>query len=100
MRTVKGTPKIDGIFLGEVKLNLLNFPDVHMEAVVGYVESETGRRLGSTTKLGGWSQETLNRLNAFLESLEQDVATDLLSSATTASGSGVAPYTADGVPAL
>lgn len=99
MRTVKGVPKIDGIFIGEVKLNLFNFPDVAMEVTVGYVESETQRRLGSTAKLGGWSPETLNRLNAFIESVEQDVADDVLKN-TTASGSGVVPYTTEGVPAL
>jgi hypothetical protein len=99
MRTVKGSPKIDGLFIGEVKVNLLNFPDVQMEVVIGYIESESGRRLGSTSKLGGWSPETLSRLNAFIESVEQDAADDVMKT-TTASGSGVVPYTTDGVPGM
>ena len=99
MRAIPGTPRIDAFFIGEVVIEAVAHPDISMRAVIGYVEKETGRRFGSTSKLGGWSPETLAKLDAFLEAVEQDVAKDIFG--TTSSGV-VKPFdtTTDGVPQL
>ena len=99
MRTVQGIPRIDAAFIGELRIVMFNFPDVQMEATIGYLDSTQQRRLGSTTKLGGWSSETLNRLAAFIESAEQDVAADLFKTTTSGGSSGIAPLP-DDIPAL
>jgi hypothetical protein len=101
MKTVKGTPRFDSIFIGEVKLNLLAFPDVHVTATAGYMDSETGKTFGSTQFVSGWSQTTLNKLNDLLDEMEQDIASQVFKEGSPIRG-GVAPAspTSDGVPQL
>lgn len=101
MKTVKGTPKFDSIFIGEVKLNLLSFPDVHMAVTAGYMDSETGKTFGSTQFTTGWSQSTLTKLNELLDEMEQDIASQVFMEGSTIRG-GAAPAlpTSDGIPQL
>lgn len=99
MKTISGTPKIDSIFLGEIHIDLLG-ADVSMRVVVGYQDSKSQRRLGSTTKMAGWSTDTIQKLQVFIESVENDVANELFETGTTGGGdSGVSPTT-DGIPQL
>ena len=101
MKTVQGTPRINAVYIGEIQLDLLSYPDVHMSATVGYVDTGTGRRFGSFNKLGGWSQKTLQALNTFIEALEEDAANDVFVEGSTSHG-GPEPEaaTSDGVPGL
>jgi hypothetical protein len=102
MKTVTGgTPKFDSVFLGEIQIDLLAAPDIRMSVTAGYVDSKTGRRLGYMTKLGTWSQETLTRLNALIESIEVDTIADVFEgTATTNGGLDVIATPTDGVPGL
>lgn len=101
MKTIQGTPKFDSIFLGEVTLNLLAYPDVHMTATAGYIDSKTGKRFGSTQFTGGWSQATLTKLNELLDEMEHDVASQVFESGSTIHGGGQDAYpTSDGIPQL
>jgi hypothetical protein len=99
MRPVHGVPRIDSAFIGEIRVIMFNYPDVQMEVTIGYLESTEQRRLGSTSKLGGWSPETLSRLAAFLEAVEQDVAKDLFKTTTGSGDQGIAPLP-DDIPSL
>lgn len=101
MRSLPGRTKIDSIFLGEVEISLLSFPDVFLQVKVGLMEKESGKKWGSTMVSGGWSPTTLQRLNDFVEALEQDVAATLLEGgAPSPSGQDPATPTSDGVPGL
>lgn len=100
MRPVYGKPKFDAIFLGEIQLEVLAYPDVHLRVVAGYVDSKTGRRYGSMNKLNGWSPETLKRLADFMESIETDVAADVFEGGATGGGPEPIATTTDGVPGL
>jgi hypothetical protein len=100
VKTVQGRPKFDAIFLGEVTLNVLAFPDVHLSVTAGYIDSKSGRRYGSMTKLGGWSPETLRKLNDFLEALEVDVAAEVFDGGATGGGQEPLTTTTDGIPGL
>lgn len=100
MKTVSGSPKFDSIFLGEIQIDLFAVPDIRMQATAGYVDSKTGRRYGSMTKLGTWSPETLLRLNALIESIETDVAAEVFEGVTTGGGQDPIATPMDGVPGL
>ena len=100
MKTIGGRPRIDSIFLGEIQLNVLAYPDIHLSVTAGYLDSKTGRRYGSTTKHGGWSPETLKRLASFLEAVEEDVAADVFEGGSTGSGPEPIATPTDGVPGL
>jgi hypothetical protein len=101
VKTVQGTPKFDSIFLGEITLNLLAFPDVHMTATAGYIDSKTGKRFGSTQFSSGWSQATLTKLNELLDEMEKDVAAQVFEGGTPIRGGGQDAYpTSDGIPQL
>ncbi len=101
MKTVSGTPKINAVFLGEINIDLLSVPDVHMVASIGYVDTRTGRRFGSFQKIGGWSPKTLAALNAFIEAMEEDAAADVFEGGeATSGGIAVSEPTSDGVPGL
>lgn len=101
MRTVHGTPRFDSVYLGEVKVELVNFPQVHMTVVAGYADSKTNQRYGSLTLLGGWRPETLAKLGEFLDALEQDVASLVFEGvSTTGGGADTAEPTSDGIPQL
>ena len=100
MKTVQGKPKFDAIFLGEIQLNVLSFPDIHLSVTAGYIDSKTARRYGSMNKLGGWSPETLRKLNEFLESVELDVAAEVFDGGATGGGQEPLTTTTDGIPGL
>ena len=101
MKHVAGVPKMDSIYVGEVQLDLHAVPDIHMLVRFGYAESKTGRRFGSSTKLGGWSPATLQALSAFIDALEEDIANDCFDGASTSpGGEGTSSSTSDGVPGL
>jgi len=101
MRTVLGKPKFDAIFLGEIYIEVLAYPDVHLRVVAGYADTKNGRRYGSMNKLNGWSPETLKRLDALMESIENDVAAEVFEEGTS-TGGGPAPIATptDGIPGL
>lgn len=100
MKTIAGKPKFDSVFLGEVRLGLLSYPQVHMEVTAGYSDSKSGQRFGSLSLLGGWSPATLAKLGEFLEALEQDVASMVFEGTTIDSGQVTASPTAGGIPEL
>lgn len=100
MKTLLGRPKFDAIFLGEIQLDVLAHPDIHLRVVAGYVDSKTGRRYGSMNKLGGWSSETLKRLDAFMEAVELDVAAEVFSDGATGGGLDPIATPTDGIPGL
>jgi hypothetical protein len=100
MKTIGGVPKIDALFIGEVRIDLLAFPDVNLAATIGYVDSKSGRRLGSVQRMTAWSPATMLALNALIDSMEQDVANDLFVGGTAGSGLEAPAPTSDGVPGL
>lgn len=100
MRTVSNGPsRIDSFFLGELHVDLLN-ADASMRVTVGYQDSKTQRRLGSTHKMTGWSAETMQKLRELLEAVENDVAADLFDGTPNPSGAEGITTTSDGVPQL
>jgi hypothetical protein len=100
LKTISGAPKFDSIFLGEIQIDLHATPDIRMQAVAGYLDSKTGRRFGSTTKMGSWSPDTLLKLNALIESIETDVAADIFEGVATGGGDRTIATPIDGVPGL
>jgi hypothetical protein len=99
VKTIAGAPKIDTIFLGEVHIDLLG-AETSMRVVVGYQDSKSGRRMGSTTKLANWSPETIQKLREFLEAVENDAASELFDTGTTGGGVDAGLATTDGIPQL
>ena len=100
MRVSTGKLKIDGIFLGEIQLDLFDQENINMRVTAGYIDSKTRRKYGSTSKMGGWSPETLRCLNAFIEAVEKDIAADVFEGESTGSGIEDIATTIDGVPGL
>lgn len=71
---IRGTPKFDGLTVGEFTGSFLGPPGaVHLEAKVAFVDSTTGDTHG-WTKGTQWSKETLAKLMILKEAMEQDVA--------------------------
>lgn len=100
MKVVFGKPKFDSVFLGEVKVSVLTYPQIYMTVVVGYQESKTGQRFGSLSLDGGWSPATMAKLEAFLMALQDDVAGLVFEDGTIPGGQGAATPTSSGVPEL
>lgn len=68
----EGSPRIDGVAIGEVGCNLLS-PTVHLTAKYALVNSVTAERFGSGNWSSNWSDETLTKLGELIQSMEQDV---------------------------
>ena len=98
MKIVAGIPRINGVYVGEVALDLRT-DQVNFVVTAGFIDTSTGRRFGSFTKMGGWSPETLKKLTDFISGLEDDLAADVFGS-TTASGDEAIATPIDGVPGL
>ena len=100
MKTGSGKPSFDSIFLGEIRIDLLAQPDVFVQVVAGLMNSTTGRRFGSIQKRSGWSPNTLQKLAALLEAVEEDVAAEVFDGGSTSGGGGSIDTTTDGIPGL
>ena len=71
---IAGTPKFDGITLGEFTASFLGPPGAtHLEAKSAFVSTSTGHTHG-WTKTTSWSPETLAKLAELKEAMERDVA--------------------------
>jgi hypothetical protein len=73
---IRGTLQADGIALMEIShiSFLAGSANPKMYAKLAFIKTDTGSTLG-WTEHGNWSAETLVRLSALRESMEQDVAT-------------------------
>lgn len=71
-----GATRFNGIAVGEVEINLLG-PSIHLKAIYAFVNVDSGERFGRGTKEGNWSQETIDRFLAFLQSAENDICNDV-----------------------
>jgi hypothetical protein len=100
MKTVNGRPRFDSIFLGQITVELLSVPDLHLQATFGYAGSKDQRRYGQSSRSAGWSPETLKRLNALVESIEQDIASDIFEGVTSPGGETEGDPPIDSVPGL
>jgi hypothetical protein len=71
-----GKCRVNAVAAGEVHVNLLGLAPA-MSAKFVLVNSETGDRFGSTDRNTNWSDETMKRLAALVESMEKDAAASL-----------------------
>ena len=86
--------------MGEIEINLLGHS---VSLVTKYVmcNSETQERYGSGSRNTNWSEETIDKMRAFIESMETDICRDLFSDGSTTSGVVEASSnTSDGIPGL
>ncbi len=74
---ITGTPKFDGLALGEIRVDFLSVPGRPcIEVKAAFVSSKTGKshgwtRAGEATQ---WSQQVLEKLHALREQLELELA--------------------------
>lgn len=77
-----GAPRFNGVAVGEIEVNLLG-PSIHIKTTSAYTNVDTGERFGRLVKEGNWSDETMKRLLALLESLENDLCNDTFEGGST-----------------
>ena len=95
-----GTCKIDGVAMGEVSINLLGH-SIELGAKYALCNFETKERYGAGNRNTNWSADTIEKLRAFIDSMERDVCRDLFNDgATIGSVEDVVDTQQDGVPGL
>lgn len=67
---------IDAVAVGEVEINLLG-PSPRLTSKHALIQTETGMRFGAGNWNTGWSPETMQRLQALITSMEQDICQGL-----------------------
>jgi hypothetical protein len=101
MKTSDGTPRINGVEVGELSYTVLGPPAPVLAVKFALLNAGTGDRFGFTHRNTGWSEKTLLALNALVESVEADLCLDLFEGGTTSSGGAtVDPSTSDRVASL
>lgn len=70
---ISGTLRPNAIALGEVSIDLRGNAS-SITATFAYVDTQTGRSHGSTTRVGPWSKEVGDALAALVIALERDTA--------------------------
>jgi hypothetical protein len=70
---VKGSPKFDGLALGEGSFNFLG-PNVQMKTKAAFINNATGQTHGWTLSESGWSKETMQALSELRTCIERDLA--------------------------
>lgn len=86
-----GIPRIDGVAIGEVSINLLS-PTVHLTAKYALINSQTAERFGAGNRNSNWSDATLTKLGELIEAMENDVCLEVFTG-----GVGEVAPTTDGV---
>jgi len=72
---IRGTAKFNGLALGELTANFIANPGgAALTAKAAFVDVTTGRTHGWTTSTGGWSLETLGKLEELRTLMEKDLA--------------------------
>ena len=100
MTKAEGSPRIDGVEVLEVTLNVLG-PSAVLTAKYALCNTDDSTRFGAGNRNSNWSAETLQCVKTLLDSMEKDVCIDLFGEgATTASVAPVAGTTSDGVPGM
>lgn len=69
----RGTPKFDGIAVGELTVNFLSPSGPAVKAKAAFVDSKTGHTHG-WTECVQWSKETITRLEQLRAQMEVDLA--------------------------
>lgn len=69
---IRGTVRFNGLALGEGSFTFLN--GTGLRAKVAFINAETGKTHGWTESTGGWSKETLKKLEELRALIEQDFA--------------------------
>lgn len=96
----KGGILIDSVHMGEVEIDAISDPNrIILRGTAAYLNSETGQRFGSTTR-NAWSPATLGRLQALLDSMEDDVIHDVFGESAAGGGGEVPIDTTGGIPGL
>ena len=96
-----GVCRIDGVLLGELKLNLLVEQRAVLEAVYALVNTKTGSRYGRGTRNANWSAETLAKVSELVQAIERDILSDVFEGGTTSPGGEAdSAYTSDGIQGL
>lgn len=90
---IRGSTKIDGIALGDGTFSFLS-ADSRLTAKAAFVSSTTGHTHGWTNMSGGWSKETLLKLQELRTSMERDLAGLHLTEVSTEQRPGLALPTA------
>jgi hypothetical protein len=99
MTKSEGICRIDSVTIGELSINLLAGEVVTTK--FAFCNSSTGVRYGAGSKYGDYSTETLEKMKAFLDSVEKDILTTLFSEGTTTSSvEAFSDSQPDGVPGL
>lgn len=71
---IQGIPNIDGLSIANIEIDFTKNP-IHIRARAGFVNTKSGQTMGWTDFINGpWKKETLERLRAFTDSLESDIA--------------------------
>lgn len=92
-----GKCNIDGVSAGEISINLLG-PVPTILAKYALESTKSGERFGAGIRAEGWSEETLTKLKAFIDSLEGDVCKSVFDAHTSGSVAEDSLGTTDGVP--
>lgn len=101
MRRSVGTSNINAVEIGEVDAKIIGVPSPVISVKYALVNAESGGRFGSGNINTRWSESTLEKFRAFVESLEADVCSLVFNeTATTDSGPAVVEDTTDGIPSL
>lgn len=101
MVTTDGKSKIDAVSVVEITLaTRVAMPGAGVEARYVLLNSKTGDRFGSGT-FSTWSDETSNKFNELLKSMENDICSTVFETGTTSgSTEEELPQLEDAVPGL
>lgn len=70
---IRGAPKFNGLALGEGTFTFLT-PTIGLKVKAAFVDNTTGKTHGWTETTGGWSKETLQKLDELRQCIERDLA--------------------------
>lgn len=76
MKLPNGKSKIVGLQAGEISINFINPSKPPLYAKIAHLDS-TGNILGFLELSGGWSENFIEKVQAFADSLEEEIQTML-----------------------
>jgi hypothetical protein len=77
-----GSPKFNGIAVGELEINLLG-PAIHIKSTYALTNVDNGDRFGRGVKEGNWSPETIQVFLSFVAAMENDICNDVFDGGST-----------------
>lgn len=96
---VRGSPKFDGLALGEGSFNFLS-PTIQLKTKAAFINNASGQTHGWTVSESGWSKETMQALNELRACIERDLAGIHLADQNEPSGISTASPFASAPPGL